>query len=336
VTDGLKVLVLDREWIWDSWYACEGDTWHAFFLKADRSIGDPELRHFNVTQGHATSTDLVDWTYLGTSFAPSAGPAFDDYTVWTGSVIGGPDGLWHQFYTGGSRAEDALYQRIGHAVSPDLCNWTRAGVDGLCLDLAGDNADYYETEHIIGHWHDRAMRDPWVMRDPEGSGYLMFFTARASGIAEPNAGGAIGFASSPDLYHWTLGKPAFVGGFGQMEVPQVVQIEGRWYCLFSTSAQHWSKAYRAGNPQSPVTGCHYLIADNPRGPWRIAPGRFFDGGLPCHRYASRLLETDKGWVILGFADKDREHFGGYILDPEPVAVDGEGRLRVVTKSEAAE
>jgi beta-fructofuranosidase len=330
------VLKLEKQWIWDSWYVRDGETWHAFFLKADKSIGDPDLRHFNVSQGHATSTDLVNWTYRGTSLAPTAGPAFDDYTTWTGSVLKGPDGLWHQFYTGGARAEDALVQRIGHATSPDLDTWTRVGTDGFCLDLTGPNARFYETERIVGHWHDRAMRDPWVMRDPDGPGYLMYFTARAPGIAEPNAGGAIGFATSPDLFNWTLEPPVFVGGFGQLEVPEVFSIDGRWYCLFCTSAQHWSEAYRASNPQSPVTGNHYLMAETPRGPWHLAPGRFFDGGLPCHRYAARMLETEKGWVILGFADKSREHFGGYILDPEPVFVDGDGLLHLAGTSEAEE
>ena len=330
------VLALDKQWVWDSWYARDGETWHAFFLKADKSIGDPELRHFNVSQGHATSTDLVTWTYLGTSLTPSAGPAFDDLATWTGSVIKGPDGVWHLFYTGASKAERGLYQRIGHAVSNDLNSWTRVGKDGFCLDLVGPNAASYESEHVVGHWHDRAMRDPYVIADPEGDGYLMYFTARAPGIAEPNAGGAIGLATSPDLYSWTLEKPVFVGGFGQLEVPEVFQIGERWYCLFCTSAQHWSEAYRRSYPQAPVTGNHYLVADNPRGPWRIAPGGFFDGSLPCRRYAARMLKTDSGWVIIGFADKDKERFGGYLLDPEPVAVDERGLLRVGAKAEAAE
>ena len=327
------VLKLQEKWIWDSWYTRTGETWHAFFLMADKVIGDPELRHFNVTQGHATSTDLKNWTFQGTSLAPSAGPAFDDYTVWTGSVIRGPDGLWHQFYTGGSRAEDALIQRIGHAVSPDLETWSRVGDDGLCLDMTGPNTVHYETEHMVGHWHDRAMRDPYVIADPDGDGYLMYFTARAPGIAEPNGGGAIGLATSPDLYSWTLEPPVFVGGFGQLEVPQVFSIDGRWYCLFCTSDQHWSKAYRASHEQTPVTGSHYLIAATPRGPWCIAPGDFFDGSMPCKRYAGRMLETDEGWVIIGFADGGRAAFGGYLLDPEPVRVDSAGLLHVTTQPE---
>lgn len=330
------VLALDKQWIWDSWYAHDGEKWHAFFLKADKSLGDPELRHFHVSQGHAVSSDLVNWTHLGTIIAPSVGPAFDDLTTWTGSTIKDPDGLWHLFYTGGSRAENGLYQRIGHATSIDLHNWTRTGNDGLCLDIAGPNSDYYEKDHKAGHWHDRAMRDPYVIHDPDGDGYLMFFTARAPDIDEPNAGGAIGFATSPDLYSWTLQKPVFVGGFGQLEVPQVFRIGPKWYCLFCTAATHWSESYRKSFDQKPVTGNHYLVADSVRGPWQVAPGPFFDGAQPCRRYAARILETDTGWVIIGFADNGMANFGGYILDPEPVGVAADGRLYVESKSEAAE
>ena len=48
-------------------------------------------------------------------------------------MVQGDDGLWHLFYTGTSRAEDGLKQRIGHATSTDLHNWARVG-DGLALD----------------------------------------------------------------------------------------------------------------------------------------------------------------------------------------------------------
>lgn len=320
------VLALDNQWIWDSWYAHDGERWHGYFLKADKSLGDSDLRHMNVTQGHAISDDLVNWEYLGTCLKPSDGPAWDDKTTWTGSVVQDGDGRWHLFYTGTCAAEDAMYQRVGHATSTDMHSWERVG-DGLCLDLTGPNAELYEAEWAKGFWHDRAMRDPWVMRDPSGDGWLMYFTARVPGVAEANEGGAIGFATSPDLMTWTLQPPVFSGSYGQLEVPEVFEVNGRWYCLFCTSAIHWSEGRKAKAGVPPVTGNHYLIADDPRGPWEVAPG-FLDGGLPCRRYAARILKTDQGLVIMGFDDNGKDNFVGHVRDPEPVTVDAAGFLHV--------
>lgn len=328
------VLKLDDKWVWDSWYVHDGERWHGYFLQAPKAIGDPELRHWNVTQGHAVSDDLVHWAHRGTCFAPAQTEAWDDYTTWTGSVVSGPDGRWHLFYTGTCRAEDGLYQRVGHATSDDLHHWQRVG-DGLCLDLTGPAAAAYETDHQVGFWHDRAMRDPWVMRDPEGDGWLMYFTARAAGIAEPNGGGAIGLAISPNLMEWTLQPPVFTGGFGQLEVPQVFAVDDRWYCLFCTSADHYSKDQAESMPGGPVTGSHYLTAPSPRGPWTIAPGPFLDGALPCRRYASRIVETAQGLRIIGFVNRPEGEFVGQLSDPDPVTVTADGSLQV-TSTESAE
>jgi beta-fructofuranosidase len=316
-------LALKDKWIWDFWLARNGEDWHIYFLQADKSLGDPDLRHRNVTQGHAVSKDLTNWTHLGTCFAPSEGTAFDDWTTWTGSVLQSPDGVWHLFYTGTPHTADGMQQRIGHATSRDMHSWQRVG-NGLALDISG--SDY--EEFTPGHWHDRAMRDPWVMKDPEGDGWLMYFTARVPGIAEPNAGGSIGFATSPDLYTWTLQPPVYRGGmFGQMEVPQVFEANGRWYCLFCTSGQHWSEAYKKFNPQSPVTGTHYLIADHPRGPWQVAPGPFFEGADPARRYSGKVLKTEDGLKVMGFIHTTPdEAFVGEVSDPIPVTIDADGLL----------
>lgn len=322
------VIALPDKWIWDSWYVHDGALWHGFFLQADKSLGDPDLRHWNVTQGHAVSDDLKNWTHMGTCFRPAVGPAWDDYTTWTGSVLRGPDGPWHLFYTGTCRSDDGLKQKIGHAVSSDLHNWVRVG-DGLCLDLSRDDYEEYSP----GHWHDRAMRDPWVMKDPAGDGWLMYFTARLAGVAEPNAGGAIGFATSPDLHTWALQPPLFHGGFGQLEVPQVFERGGRWYCLFCSDAAHWSKGYAAAYPGKSVTGTHYLIADTATGPWQIAPGTFLDGSLPCRRYAARIVDSDGTLLLLGFADQGADGFIGQITDPVPVRIDPDGLLHLAPKPE---
>ena len=129
-------IAVPGKWLWDSWYAHDGDRWHGFFLQADSSLGDPDLRHFNVSQGHATSTDLVDLDHLGTIFGPSARSGLGrlhDLDRLGGRGRRRPLApLLHRH----APVRGRLYQRIGHATSTDLHNWTRVG-DGLCLDLDG-------------------------------------------------------------------------------------------------------------------------------------------------------------------------------------------------------
>ena len=73
------MLALQDQWIWDFWLFNQGTLdepfWHVWFLQADKSLGDENLRHWNVSHGHATSRDLKQWTHLGTSFAPAPRPA---------------------------------------------------------------------------------------------------------------------------------------------------------------------------------------------------------------------------------------------------------------------
>src|SRR5688500_12619526 len=128
------MLQLDEDWVWDSWPITDEDgLHHLFFLKAPRSLVDPELRHFSPTVGHATSTDFRTWRLLPDALAPAPGPAWDDATTWTGSVVRGPSGKFHMFYTGTSRADDVKVQRIGRADSEDLVHWHRAS-DGPLLE----------------------------------------------------------------------------------------------------------------------------------------------------------------------------------------------------------
>jgi beta-fructofuranosidase len=291
------VIALEDKWIWDSWYAHDGDTWHAFFLQADKSLGDPELRHFNVPMGHAVSDDLVHWEHLGTCFAPAEAPAWDDYTTWTGSVVRDDTGLWHLFYTGTSRAEDGLIpaDRPCHVHGPARL-WRRVG-DGLCLDLTGPNAALRADFERL--WHDRAMRDPWVMRDPAGDGWLMFFTARIADVAEPNAARRHRFChlARPDDLDASAarvrrrlrpaGSAAGLRGGRALVLP--VLHCGRAF-LQGSGRNH------AGRPRD-----RQPLPDRRRPAGALAIGEgFLDGTNPCTRYAARILETDAGLRIVGF------------------------------------
>ncbi len=317
------MLELKDKWVWDSWYVEDNGLWHAFFLQADRSLGDPELRHWNVTHGHATSTDLMNWDYKGTVFGPSPDPAFDDFTTWTSFVVKDDSGVWNLFYTGTSKSEDGKFQRIGRATSSDLENWER---QGIALDLKGPNSEHYESLNL-SRWKDSSLRDPWIIRDPEGDGWLMYFTARSPNPEDTLASGAIGLARSNDLTTWTLEPPVFVGGFGEIEVPSVFQKNGKWYCLFCTTEQFWSEEFRENYDGEGTSGNHYLIADHHLGPWKIAPGPFLDGSKTCDRYAPRWIGKDGRDYYIACNRGPDDTFEGTLIDPIELGVESNGLLK---------
>ena len=78
-----------------------------------------------------------------------------------------------------------------------------------------------------------------------------------------------------------------------------------------------------------MQGTHYLRADDPRGPWEVAPGAFLDGDPATNRYAARIVETGDGLMLLGFLhNPGGGAFVGEITDPVPVTIDDDGWLRL--------
>lgn len=220
------------------------------------------------------------------------------------------DGGWRMFYTGTSRAEDCLAQRVGVARSEDLTTRTREGTTALV------EADprWYETLDPDA-WHDQAWRDPWVLRDPAGDGWHMLVTARsASGPADER--GVIGHAWSPDQDHWQVRPPLSApgAGFGHLEVPQVEVVAGRAVLLFSCAGGQLSDAAR--RDRGPVCGVWRVDAPSPTGPFDVASAvRLSDEA----RYSGRLVRRRDGtWVWLAFANVGADGgFVGVLGDPEP-------------------
>lgn len=311
-------LSLTDRWVWDFWHVADGEDHHLFYLQAPRSLADPEDRHWNVSIGHAVSRDLATWTTLPDALAPAPGPAWDDCTTWTGSVLR-HDGTWWMFYTGTSHAEAGLVQRIGLATSSDLVTWTRHG-DRPLIEL--DPRWYEELDLEV--WHDQAWRDPWVFLGDDGRFHALV-TAR-SNRGDPRTRGVIGHASSPDLLAWTTHPPICEPGmFGHLEIPQTVQLGGRWWLLFSSPAAPWQVV--AHQPDAAVEGTHLVSAPDPLGPFAWSTYQLLDGDPAGSRYGGRLVVDSAGrhqlltWLL---RDPDGD-FVGTISDPVPVEV-RDGRL----------
>lgn len=306
---------LPDSWVWDYWFADDGEQYHLFFLYASRALHDPELRHHRASIGHAVSTDLVTWERVADALVRSDAPAFDDLATWTGSVVRREDGTWVMFYTGASLDPSGLnVQTVGSATSPDLVRWTKT--DGPLLGAA---APHYEKLDA-GEWHDEAFRDPWVFRDPDGDGWHMLVTARAA-TGDVFGRGVVGHATSPDLDEWTLREPLSTpsaDGFGQLEVLQVEVVDGRPVLIFSCGPEHASEARRGERG-----GTWAVPADSVTGPFDISRAHpLTDETL----YVGRLLRRreDGQWLLFAFRNADENgDFVGGVIDPLPVAWRGD-------------
>lgn len=307
------VLRLPDRWVWDFWLADTGADYHLFFLQASRSLPIPEMRHRRATVGHAVSTDLRTWEILPDALHAGPAGSWDDVATWTGSVIE-VDGTWNMLYTGVSSVDGGLVQRIGRAVSDDLVHWERDPGNPL---IEADPRWYELLDRSM--WHDQAWRDPWVFPDPDGNGYHALITAR-SNSGPPDGRGVIAHAVSPDLETWEVRPPLTApSGFGQMEVPQVVAVDGGSILVFSTGVEHVADSRQQMHPPPADAGRHgtyFVCGKGPLGPFEIADH------TPLHPYtdlyAGKLVRTrDGGLALMGFVHDRDDSFIGEISDPIP-------------------
>jgi beta-fructofuranosidase len=306
-------LRLPDKWIWDSWYAFDGEFYHAFYLHASRALGDPNRRHRNPIVGHAISRDLNDWTVVRDALIVSDSPAFDSWTTWTGSVIQADDGKWWMFYTGTSREDGGDVQTVGAAVSDDLMTWQKLSNQPL---VTADPRWYEKLDKTI--WHDEAWRDPWVFRfDNDPATWHMLVTARAN-HGDPKTRGVLGHATSTDLLHWDVEPPLSEPGqgFGQMEVFQFEIVDGVPLLIFCCGWRELSPerlaefGQRDATYSLPVTGDLTALDFTKAQPF-----------LHPMAYAARIVKGPDGWVFIGFINEVDGQFVGELCDAVPVTAD---------------
>lgn len=310
-------LKLPDRWIWDSWYVKDGDTYHAFYLCASRGLGDPNRRHRSPSVGHAISKDLRSWQILPDAITPSDEPGFDSWTTWTGSTIQDDNGKWWMFYTGSSREDGGLVQRIGAATSDDMITWTK--VPGAAADrsMVSADASWYELLDTNA-WHDQAWRDPWVFRFPDDqSTWHMLITARSK-EGNPRTRGVVGHATSTNLTDWKVEPPLSEPdqGFGQNEVFQFEIVDGVPILLFCCDWPELSVENQKLWGQICTT--YSVVVDDRLQHIDFNRAQPF---LQQQVYAGRLINGPDGWYLVGFINMVDGKFVGEICDPIPVTAD---------------
>lgn len=304
---------LPDRWVWDSWYAWDGDECHAFYLCASRGLASPDDRHRAPAIGHAVSRDLTNWTVLPDALAPSATPGFDSWTTWTGSTIRAGDGNWWMFYTGSSREDGGLIQRIGAARSEDLIAWERVEENPL---VEADPRWYETLDTTI--WHDQAWRDPWVFPFAGEDRWGMLVTAR-SATGPGRERGVVGFATSGDLSHWNVQPPLSEPGqgFGQLEVLQHAVVDGVPLVVFCCGWRELGASRLEAHGKIDAT--YSLVCQEGLAHLDFRNAQPISG---ISVYAGRLVQDREGrWFLLGFVSGPDGEFLGEISDPIPVTAD---------------
>ncbi len=302
------MLLLPDSWTWDFWIHKTESTYELFFLYASKALHDPDLRHRRAQIGRATSTDLHNWTRLPDALVRSNEPAHDDVATWTGSTITAPDGTYHTYYTGMSDNPVPETQRVLRAISTDLITWHK---DPSFVVEADPR--WYETAHV-GLWDGEGWRDPWVFFNEETQLWNMLVTAHAL-TGEKMERGVVGMATSPDLDNWTVVPPITEpnGGFGQLEVNQVENVNGQWVNIFAClDAEIAERRQTIGGG-----GTWLAYGQGPNGPFDI------DGAIQLtdsSGYAGRIVQDFDGqWQLLFFMNMRDGEFVGGLGDPVPLA-----------------
>lgn len=161
--------------------------------------------HHRILWGHATSTDLVNWTDQPVALEPSAGPDADG--CWSGVLVdnGGTPTL---VYSGRFDERELPCVAVG---SPDLLNWTKAPENPVIpAPPAGVDITAYR-DHCV--W-----REGPVWRQLVGSGIR-------------GRGGTAFLYESADLRRWDYIGPLFIGDAASGD-PAATDWQGTmWECV---------------------------------------------------------------------------------------------------------
>lgn len=179
--------------------------------------------------GLAWSDDLLHWEKDARNpiFGPTGIDGTPDSHGTPGPFIWHENSLYYLFYFGTTATGyEKGTKTLNLAISPDLVTWTRYTGNPII------------TPHGSG-WRTEAIWHPNIVKD-DGTYYLFFNT---SGVVDSNHEEFIGYATSTDLFTWTVddkhspilmgsGTPGAWDATGRAGDPSVFKVGHRWYMAY--------------------------------------------------------------------------------------------------------
>ncbi len=280
---------------------------------------------------HAVSTDAIHWRRVRNAIFLGDPGSWDDLMLWTMHVSPDPHepGSWRMFYTGLSRRDRGLYQRVGLATSDDLYVWKKHPVhwedkrglnDPDLVKIAREKSlhkvpneiaamidtescypispspEHYESDLEEGR-HLVSFRDPCFFMDG-GHGVLLVAARVKDGPIVRR--GCVAMYSETSPYHFEPDPPLLHPGlYDDLEVPNIVIIGDERYLIGSIRED---------------AKIRYWHADSACSDWRS----YHDNVLmPQGNYAGRVCEDENGWMLWCFFAMNREDRTANNLMPPP-------------------
>lgn len=194
----------------------DGEKMNIYYLHDSRRAGPFHPWYLFQTSDFLSYQDKGE--VISTAKSSSEIATNPDYALGTGSVIQDKNGLYHAFYTGWNNHDDFEYtEKIQHATSSDLVNWTKIPQDGFY----GGLDDF---------------RDPYVYYDVDNDRYSMLITTKF------NNKGIIAEYVSNDLVSWSNNGIFFSNDAGtyNLECPTYMFWNGYYYLTYSEQASDGS------------------------------------------------------------------------------------------------
>lgn len=262
---------------------------------------------------HAISDNALNWRRVDNAIFIGHPGSWDDLMLWTMHVSPNPDGTgWRMFYTGISRRDQGLKQRIGLALSDDLYTWRKVAVNwqdnrgasdpllvkqaraklprGIadCIQSPNDSQscfplepdpEFYEAD-VNGDRHWISFRDPYYFHD-EDRGWLLASARTNHGPLVRRGCVAVMEEVAPNQFSTRrpLHAPQL---YDDIEVPNLLKLDGEYYLIGSL------------REDAKIRYWHATSIDQP---WKNYSDNVL---LPQGNYAGRICHDDSGVLLWNF------------------------------------
>ena len=279
---------------------------------------------------HAISDNGLNWRRVENALFIGDPGSWDDLMLWTMHVTADPhnEGSWRMFYTGLSRRDQGLVQRVGLAVSDDLYSWTKFDVnwedrrgrsDPDSIKAERAKQDSLPSSRIVARQRDESVfplaaespyyeskvekprewisfRDPFFYHDSQHSWLLVAGRVNEGAFVRR---GCVALMEETSPNHFESRPSLFAPmQYDDIEVPNLFRLDDDFYLLGSLRED---------------AKIRYWHTDELNSPWK----NFADNVLlPRGNYAGRISRDASGWLLWNFYNmKIHERSSNNIMPP---------------------